>query len=60
MNLLLIETERGLAYQIGYWVTAFLPVILGFGITMLMIWYFTKTYKGKDEEIDDEFTNEND
>ena len=58
MILSLIETEKDIAYQIGYWVTAFLPVILGFGITMLLIWYFTKTYKGKDEEIDDEFKND--
>ena len=60
MILSLIETEKDLGYQIGYWVTAFLPVILGFGITMLLIWYFTKTYKGKDDDFDNEFTDEND
>jgi len=49
--------EKDLGYQIGYWFTALLPVILGFGITILFVWYFTKTYKGKDE-IDDEFENE--
>ncbi len=52
-------TEKDIGYQIGYWVTAFLPVILGFGITMLMIWYFTKTYKGN-EDTDDEFNEKND
>ena len=46
----LTEAEKDLGYKIGYWVTAFLPVLLGFGLTMLLIWYFTKTYKGKDEE----------
>jgi len=56
--LTLIETEKDWAYQVGYWITAFLPVLLGFGITMLMIWYFTKTYKGKDDELDDEFKND--
>jgi len=58
MLLTLIETEKDLGYQIGYWVTALLPVILGFTITMILIWYFTKTYKGDDEELDDEFKND--
>jgi len=62
MILTLIETEKDTAYkigyQIGYWLTAFLPVILGFGITMLLIWYFTKTYKGEEDETDDEFKND--
>ena len=57
MILTLIETEKDIGYQIGYWITAFLPVILGFGITMLLIWYFTKTYKGENDETDDEFKN---
>jgi hypothetical protein len=53
--MLLTNGEKDWAYQIGYWVTAFLPVLLGFGLTMLLIWYFTKTYKGKDDDFDSEF-----
>ena len=44
-------------YHLTYWITALLPVILGFGITMLMIWYFTKTYKGPDDS--DELEEDN-
>ncbi len=55
--MLFVAIEKDLSYQIGYWITAFLPVILGFGITMLLIWYFTKTYKGP-EELDDEFEDD--
>jgi len=51
----LLTAEKDLGYQIGYWITAFLPVLLGFGLTMLLIWYFTKTYKGDDDEFDSEF-----
>jgi len=56
--MILTATEKDLGYQIGYWITAFLPVILGFAITMILIWYFTKTYKGP-EELDEEFEDEN-
>jgi len=57
--MILTAAEKDLGYQIGYWVTAFLPVLLGFGITMLLIWYFTKTYKGP-ENSEDEFRDEDD
>ncbi len=54
--MILTQVEKGLVYQLSYWFTALLPVILGFGITMLMIWYFTKHYNGPEdlEEFDDE------
>jgi hypothetical protein len=51
--------EKDLAYQIGYWVTAFLPVIIGFVATILIVWYLTKTYKEKDKDFDEEFTENN-
>ncbi len=49
-----LETGKDTSYYIGYWITALLPVIIGFGLTMLLIWYLTKTYKGpgEDEEED--------
>jgi len=64
--MILTSTDKGLAYQISYWITALLPVLLGFGLTMLMVWYFTKHYKGpnEDENIDeleeDEFVKDDD
>ncbi len=45
-----LTAEKSLGYQLAYWITALLPVILGFGITMILVWYLTKTYKGEDEE----------
>jgi len=54
----LLTQEKDIYYQISYWVTAFLPVILGFGITMIIIVILTKTYKGDDEEFD-EFNKDN-
>jgi hypothetical protein len=56
--MLLITADKDLGYQIGYWITAFLPVLLGFGLTMLLIWYFTKTYKGKDDDFNSEFDDD--
>lgn len=53
----LLTQEKDIWYQIGYWVTAFLPVILGFGITMIIIVVLTKKYKGPDDDFD-EFKNE--
>ena len=50
-------TEKSIGYQIAYWLTALLPVILGFGITILFVRYFTKNYKGPDE-LDDEFKDD--
>ncbi len=47
--MIVLTGEKDWFYQLTYWITALLPVILGFGITMLMIWYFTKTYKGPDD-----------
>ena len=41
--------NKGIAYHLSYWITALLPVILGFGITIFLIWLFTKTYKGDRE-----------
>ena len=61
--MLLTTLEKNLGYQIAYWITAFLPVILGFGITMILIWYFTKTYKEKNDDTDiinDEFNQNKD
>ncbi len=56
-KLFFLTAEKGIGYQLAYWGTALLPVILGFGITMLLVWYLTKTYKGEDEE--DSQQNEN-
>ncbi len=62
--MLLAASEKNWVYQLTYWFTALLPVILGFGITMLMIWYFTKHYKGPEDDEDmetyekDEFVND--
>ncbi len=62
--MLLTTAEKDLVYQITYWFTALLPVILGFSITMLMVWYFTKHYKGPEDDEDlmeyeeDEFTKD--
>ena len=47
--MIILTGEKSWFYHFVYWLTAFLPVILGFGLTMLMIWYFTKNYKGPDE-----------
>jgi len=58
--MILTSTDKGLAYQISYWITALLPVLLGFGLTMLMVWYFTKHYKGPEEIEEDEFENDDD
>ena len=48
----LTAAHKGIVYQLSYWVTALLPVILGFGITMLLVWYFTKHYNGP-EDLED-------
>jgi hypothetical protein len=50
INTSFLSVQKDTAYYIGYWVTALLPVILGFGLTMIMVWYFTKSYKGPEEE----------
>jgi len=42
--------EKDLGYYIGYWITALLPVIIGFTVTILLVRYFEKTYKGPDDE----------
>ncbi len=49
-----LTSQKDLGYYIGYWITALLPVLLGFGITMLLIWYLTKTYKGPEESEKEE------
>jgi len=49
-KLLFLTANKDAGYYIGYWITALLPVILGFSITIILIWYLTKTYKGPDEE----------
>ena len=55
--MIVLTADKGWFYHLVYWITALLPVILGFGLTMLMIWYFTKNYKGPDDL--DEFENDN-
>jgi len=57
--MLVLTAEKDWVYTIAYWLTALLPVILGFGLTMLMVWYFTKTYKGSDDETDEFNNNKN-
>ncbi|NPA42928.1 MAG: hypothetical protein GXO27_02740 [Chlorobi bacterium] len=43
--------EKDFWYYVGYWLTALLPVIIGFAVTMVLIRYFHKNYKGpRDEE----------
>ncbi len=37
------------AYKLAYWFTALLPVILGFGITILILVILQKKYKGPDD-----------
>jgi len=44
--------EKNLGYYIGYWITALLPVIIGVGITIFLVRYFERTYKGPDDEKD--------
>ena len=51
---LFLTANKDLGYYIGYWITALLPVILGFGITLLLVWYLTKTYKGPEDEDEKE------
>ncbi len=46
---ILTAENKDLAYNLGYWITALLPVIIGFGLTIFLIWLFTKTYKGDRE-----------
>jgi len=50
--MIVLAVQKDWLYHLSYWFTALLPVILGFGITMLMIWYFTKNYKEPDD-LDD-------
>ncbi len=54
--MIIAAVQKDWFYHLTYWLTALLPVILGFGITMLMIWYLTKTYKGPEnlDEFEDE------
>ena len=55
--MIVLTGEKDWFYHLTYWITALLPVILGFGLTMLMIWYFTKNYKGPEDS--DEFKEDN-
>jgi len=54
--MVIAAVQKDWFYHLTYWITALLPVILGFGITMLIIWYLTKTYKGPEnlDEFEDE------
>ncbi len=54
--MIIAAVQKDWFYHLTYWLTALLPVILGFGITMLIIWYLTKTYKGPEnlDEFEDE------
>jgi len=55
------SADKGIVYQISYWITALLPVLLGFGLTVFMVRYFTKHYKGPDgDENFDEFEKDDD
>jgi hypothetical protein len=54
--MLILEADKNWVYHLTYWITALLPVILGFGLTMLFVWYFTKNYKGPEDL--DEFEEE--
>jgi uncharacterized membrane-anchored protein YhcB (DUF1043 family) len=55
-----LSAEKGILYYISYWLTAFLPVILGLTITYILVKVLTKKYKGDDnEDMFDEFTDEN-
>jgi uncharacterized membrane-anchored protein YhcB (DUF1043 family) len=57
----LLSAEKGIMYHVLYWLTAFLPVILGLTITYILVKVLTKKYKGDDnEDMFDEFTDEND
>ncbi len=45
--------EHDWSYRIAYWITAFLPIILGFGLTILILVILQKKYKGPKEEEDE-------
>ncbi len=44
---------KDFAYYLGYWLAALLPVIAGFGVTLLIIWILQKNYKGDEEDKTD-------
>ena len=48
--------EKDFGYQVGYWATALLPIILGLVITYFIIKYLKNSYKGDDDfDQDEEF-----
>ncbi|GEM_PF-3497371 len=48
----LLAAKKDWIYHLGYWGTAILPVLLGLLITVFLIKYLEKSYKGTDEETE--------
>jgi hypothetical protein len=42
--------DKPLSYHIAYWITALLPVIIGFTVTIVAVKLFEKYYKGPDDD----------
>jgi len=41
--------QKDITYHIAYWITALLPVILGFGITLLILYLLKNKHREDDE-----------
>ena len=42
--------QHDLSYSLAYWITALLPIILGFGLTILILVILQRKYKGSEDD----------